>query len=447
MADAVYANEPETWLRHSKSMAEAAKRQNVLLGTWLRVLSDEGDWLDVETRKRDKRGFVPRSEVRDTPALKIFFVDVGQGDGAIIESPQGIILIDGGPNRAYYDYLKARAQPVIDDGGGPVHIEAIVVSHPDDDHFNGLTHLLKDKDFTFGRIYHNGIIRFDEGTGHGRLHLGRMRTETLDGKEVSILAQSYSTMHQVRSLLADGDLKSRFKSFWKAAVKAEDDGRLLLGARRLTHRDPTLPGFSGDPGNGLRVEVLGPVVTRESGRVEYLALPDPADSDGPPSGSHTINGHSVVLKLLYGDHSFLFAGDLNIPAERHLLKHYANQNPFRVDVAKACHHGSSDFLVDFLKQVSPYATVFSSGEDRLHDHPLPDALGSVSRHSRGEFPLLFSTELARTPLGGGLILYGHINARSNGAVLSMAQRKERGTKDQWHSFTVPFQGRFPHVPA
>ena len=124
--------------------------------------------------------------------------------------------------------------------------------------------------------------------------------------------------------------------------------------------------------------MLGPVVTRDSGAVNYRAFPSPENPDGEPSDSHTINGHSVVLKLHFGKHTFLFAGDLNIPAERHLIAHYQNENPFRVDVAKACHHGSSDFLLNFLKKVSPHATVFSSGEDRLHDHPLPARIGGIA---------------------------------------------------------------------
>ncbi|MEE8244704.1 MAG: MBL fold metallo-hydrolase [Pseudomonadales bacterium] len=444
MPDVVYANDPETIIRKRKSLAKSAEKTRVLMGTWLRVISEEEEWFQVETRTGKKRGFVQRTSVREKAALKVFFVDVGQGDGAIIESPEGILLIDGGPSKSYYKYLKNRAKPVIDDGGGPVHIDAMVVSHPDDDHFNGLTHLLRDRNFTFGRIYHNGIIRYADGTGHGDLNLGRMGAKTINGEKVPVLKESFSTISQVRKLINAGDLKTRFHQFWQAAVDAEDAGHLLHGARRLTHRDATLPGFSGDPQDGLRVEVLGPVVTRDSGAVNYRAFPSPENPDGEPSDSHTINGHSVVLKLHFGKHTFLFAGDLNIPAERHLIAHYQNKNPFRVDVAKACHHGSSDFLLNFLKKVSPHATVFSSGEDRLHDHPLPDALGAAVRHSRGDFPLLFSTELARTPLGGGRVLYGHINARSNGSVISLAQRKERGGKDEWHSFGLPFRGRFPH---
>ena len=75
---------------------------------------------------------------------------------------------------------------------------------------------------------------------------------------------------------------------------------------------------------------------------------------------------------------------------------------------------------------------------------MPDALGAATRHSRGNYPLLFSTELARTPIGSGFH-YGHINARTNGKQLTMAQRKEKpGLKDPWESFAVPFHGRFRH---
>src|SRR5215212_24187 len=39
----------------------------------------------------------PKARFRDDPLLKVRFIDVGQGDGAIVELPDGqIILLDGG---------------------------------------------------------------------------------------------------------------------------------------------------------------------------------------------------------------------------------------------------------------------------------------------------------------------------------------------------------------
>ena len=74
----------------------------------------------------------------------------------------------------------------------------------------------------------------------------------------------------------------------------------------------------------------------------------------------------------------------------------AARGVFQVDIAKSCHHGSSDFLSSYLRATNPIATVISSGDDEPHAHPRADTLGAVGMHSRGTRPLLFSTELARS---------------------------------------------------
>ncbi len=98
----------------------------------------------------------------------------------------------------------------------------------------------------------------------------------------------------------------------------------MNGCRRLTHRRATLPGFSVDSANGLRVEVLGPVVTQDQGKVEFATFSSPEQPNGSAIASHTLSGHSVVLKFFFGNHTFLFASDMNIPTQQHLLRHYEN---------------------------------------------------------------------------------------------------------------------------
>jgi hypothetical protein len=190
-------------------------------------------------------------------------------------------------------------------------------------------------------------------------------------------------------------------------------------------------------------KVLGPVPSKPSGAYRFITFPDPHDLPGnTPSSSHTRNGHSVVLRLEFGAHSFLFGGDLNIPAQQHLLKHYGSNHPFQVDVAKACHHGSSDFDLAYIRKVEPQVNVFSSGDNKSFDHPMADALGAIGKYTRGDYPLLFSTEIARANSSSGTH-YGLINARSNGTVLAMAQMKEQHNRvDVWDSYTVPWGGRF-----
>ena len=286
--------------------------------------------------------------------------------------------------------------------GEKVEIKAMVVSHPDYDHYNGLTSILKDDRFTVGTIYHNGIIRYDDNNlpSETNFDLGKLKTRTVDGESRLVLTDSFDSLTQAKNLIDDGHLAPAFRKFWQAALDAKDDGR-LGSAKRITIRNEKLPGYTQDDDNKLFVEVLGPVPTKMSGSVEYVAFPDAhyiADDDPTPSSSHTRNGHSIVLKLKFGKHSVLLGGDLNIPAQQHLMKHYGSDNPFRVDVAKACRHGSSDFHVDFLKKTMPQANVFSSGDNKSFDHPMADAVGAIAKHTRGSHPLLFQRSwLARFP--------------------------------------------------
>ncbi len=445
MPQFIYGNKPETFIRAS-ARSNARRVNHVLLGSILQVVSVEGDWLEVDSLGKGKSGWVHEDDVRDTPILKVFFVDVGQGDGAIVESPEGILLVDGGPNSNFFKFLKHRYRRILS-SNQQVEIKAIVVSHPDYDHYNGLTAILKDPRFKVGTIYHNGIIRYDDDNlpSGTEFDLGKLRHKTVDGKNRLTLTETFDTLKQAEVLVDGGHLAPAFRNFWQAALDAKQDGR-LKNSERITIRTGGLPGYTKDDGDKLFVSVLGPVPTNMSGRLHYVAFPDAHDiagADPAPSSSHTRNGHSIVLKLKFGQHTILLGGDLNIPAQQHLMDHYGSDNPFRVDVAKACHHGSSDFHVEFLKKTLPQANVFSSGDNKSFDHPMADAVGSIARYTRGSHPLLFSTELARAT-SGSKTHYGLINLRSNGDVLVMAQMKEqhRNKADIWDSFTVPWPGKF-----
>ena len=123
-----------------------------------------------------------------------------------------------------------------------------------------------------------------------------------------------------------------------------------------------------------------------------------------------------------------------------MLDHHGNPHPFNVDIAKNCHHGSSDFSIAFIKAVDAAATIISSGDNESHAHPRADAVGAVAKYSSAVLPLIFSTELARSVNSDGDILFGMINLRSNGQELVLAQMKEAGAdRDLWDSYLVPFK--------
>lgn len=431
LPDHVYAAVPELKLR--KTTRSSSATTTVLMDAWMRVVAEEDDWYEVEAF--GERGWVKKSDTRqDQKALKLFFVDVGQGDAVLIETPSRRLLVDGGQftnMRRYllgYKYRWVLTLP----GHQRIRIDDVFVSHFDADHFGGLVKLIEHDRFEIGHVWHAGVPRYADTSSIRPPGIDTEvgKTDAATGVRTKVTS-TFDDVDSARRLLADGGLMPTFRNFLSAVVDAHDAGR-LGGMDRLTSRLDHVPGYSGS-GDGLRIEVLGPVPLSQSGIVQYRWFSD---------SSHTINGHSLVLRFDYGDRRILLGGDLNREAEDHLLTHYSGSSPFRVDVAKACHHGSADFTTDFLDAVSPYATVFSTGDDENYAHPAADALGAAGRYSRGDRPLIWSTEIGRSYSDGGReIHYGLINCRTDGTQLGMAQMFEkRKPGDMWDCYQVASDG-------
>ncbi|HCC69129.1 MAG TPA: DNA internalization-related competence protein ComEC/Rec2 [Nitrospiraceae bacterium] len=90
----------------------------------------------------------------DNYAMRVTFLDVGQGDAAILELPdRKTMLIDGGSEelragrRVIAPYLRSR---------GIKNIDFIVLSHPHPDHYGGLIYIMDN--FRIGEIWGNGRI-------------------------------------------------------------------------------------------------------------------------------------------------------------------------------------------------------------------------------------------------------------------------------------------------
>jgi len=75
----------------------------------------------------------PAGGAREAPRLRVDFIDVGQGDAALITSPTGkTVLVDGGPHEsseALVSFLRDHAR-------GP--LDLVVLTHRHADHFGGL---------------------------------------------------------------------------------------------------------------------------------------------------------------------------------------------------------------------------------------------------------------------------------------------------------------------
>ena len=159
-----FAAKPETPIYSIPKRDGRKKINTVLMGTWLGIKDRQDEWLEVITAGPD--GWVHEDDTRADRVLKVFFIDVGQGDGVLIETPSNKrILVDGGPGRNVYNYLTNWQYEYLLNKSNPrVHIDAVIVSHFDADHYGGIIPILEDRRFTFGTIYHNGIARFRSNT-------------------------------------------------------------------------------------------------------------------------------------------------------------------------------------------------------------------------------------------------------------------------------------------
>ena len=77
------------------------------------------------------------------------------------------------------------------------------------------------------------------------------------------------------------------------------------------------------------------------------------------SAPDRVNDSSLVLKLAYGDRSFLLTGDIGEDIERSLM---IRSNNLRSNVLKIPHHGSRHSnTVDFIRAVKPDIGILSVG--------------------------------------------------------------------------------------
>ena len=88
--------------------------------------------------------------ISNTPKLTVHFINVGQGDSILIQTPSGaIVLIDGGPKGSAYkvvSYIRSL---------GIKRINIIVGTHPNADHISGLIDVLNN--FKVDNVIDSGV--------------------------------------------------------------------------------------------------------------------------------------------------------------------------------------------------------------------------------------------------------------------------------------------------
>jgi len=94
--------------------------------------------------------------------------------------------------------------------------------------------------------------------------------------------------------------------------------------------------------------------------------------------AYDLNNTSVVLRLTYGNVSFLFTGDAEQAAEQEMLA--TVRDHLKATILKVAHHGSYTSSSDqFLAAVQPAIAIYSAGRDNNYGHPHRKTIQALQR--------------------------------------------------------------------
>jgi len=348
----------------------------------------------VKVRARGTPGWVDVADLGDESLLEVYFIDVGQGDGVLIRTPDGRhLLMDAGYKRAAQPTGKNAAdfvdwKFVKDYGDTTVRLDALIASHCDADHYGGLwdllnpeeTHQLDATRVEVGTFYHAGVGWWSD---NGTRNLG-----PIEGGYLTRLIEDRDYVKEWVTGSGGVKLQGEWSKFLQTVLAAN------CPIQRISHTDDYLPGFGPDP-SGVAIKVLAPVEYERNGKPALKSFGD---------ASQNTNGNSAVLRLDYGHARILMTGDLNKNSQQAILAAYADElEELRADVIKGCHHGSDDCSYSFLQAVNAACTVISSGDSEGHAHPRPTIVAASGQTGYTVFaddkivtPLVYSTEISRS---------------------------------------------------
>ena len=278
---------------------------------------------------------------------RVTFLDVGQGDGIVVETGQGAYLFDCGStsrkNIGEYvlkPYLKSR---------GIRSLRGVFVSHPDEDHMNGVIELLE-----------NGA---DWGIVVEQLFLPAIA----EGKRT----ESFAT------LLAAAEAAEVPVSYIKCGDEIRDSQLRLLC---LHPEENTTLADANAYSECFYVEVFAKKMKQEAidDRKANDASGGSAIEGSGENGSFAGNSERKDFRVNDGKINILLTGDVEGEGERQLmqeLQEQRGQRAFRVDILKVAHHGSGYSTgTEFLAAASPATAIISCGRNNSYGHPHAETL-------------------------------------------------------------------------
>lgn len=239
--------------------------------------------------------------------MQVHFIDVGQGDSALVITPHGrAFMVDtGGVREGSYD-IGSRVDVPYLLHYGVKKLDYIFLTHAHDDHAGGVKGILTKIPVGAIGIGHEGAGDYLKTFGTGEL----------------------------------GKIK-------KLMVPLQEGSSIEL--------------------DGVRIDML---YSPESRKVQESQL------------QATGNEFSNLIRVSYGEASFLFTGDLIVEQEQQVL---ANGTNVASTVLKVGHHGSrTSSSQEFLTAVNPGWAVISCGYNNSFGHPHKEILNRLTSCTKAE---------------------------------------------------------------
>ena len=274
----------------------------------------------TEENLEDEANLIPEDST-----FSIRFLDVGQGDAALVECDGHYMLIDGGNKK-----FSSKIYSVLKEAGID-HLDIVVGTHADEDHIGGLSGAL-----------------------------------------------NYATADLTLCSVTEHDTEA-FSDFSKYAALN---------------------------GGGISVPEIGDIYSLGSSNVLILGV----------NGGSKSNDTSIILKIQYGETSFLFTGDAESEAEQAVID---SGKDLSADVLKVGHHGSSDSTSDaFLREVMPTYAIISVGSENTYFHPTSKVLEKLKNANAEIFRTDLNGEITVTSDGKAVSIVTEKTASSSGNIAS-----------------------------
>lgn len=239
------------------------------------------------------------------------FINVGQAASVLLEFPCGAVLIDAGAQDDNYhkklmDYLTSFFEKRKDLNNT---IDLVMITHPHIDHNEALREVAQK--FHIKRYVDDGLR-----VGSGRFNQVWMQD---NASSLGTIYKSYS----FEDITKGGNKKGMTDTIIDPVNCTNGDPRIVLYSGQLEEK----------PDNWSETDFKN------------------------------YNNQSLVIKVQFGQASFLFTGDLEKKGIKNLVDEYDGTNALDADILMVGHHGAANATTDeYLQAVTPTYAVISCGQ-------------------------------------------------------------------------------------